>query len=241
LEPLNMARMRFVRHGDHLIQLIRSRLSNAYVVREPDGITVIDTSLPGSEDPIRWAADALGLPIRRILLSHAHLDHYGSLDALHAAVPDAEVLVSARDAKLLRGDLSREPGEPEGFLFPGFFKPAAETRPTRTIAEGERIGSLEVIAAPGHTPGQLAFLDHRDATLVCGDAYLALGGLFVTTQPVLRFPFPALLGTWHKPTAYATAVKLRELSPRRLATGHGRVLTDPVPEMERAIREAPQS
>lgn len=235
-----MTRMRFERHGEHLIQLTRSRFSNAYLVREADGLTVIDTSLPGSGEPIRWAADALGQPIRRIVLTHAHVDHYGSLDALHAAVPDAEVMVSARDAKLLRGDLTREPDEPEGRLFPGFFKPGAQTLPTRTVAEGDRIGSLEVVAAPGHTPGQIALLDHRDRSLISGDAYLALGGLFVTTQPVLRFPFPALLGTWHKPTAHATAVKLRELDPSRLATGHGPVLSDPGPEMDRAIREAPQ-
>jgi len=231
--------MRFRRHGDRLIQLTRLRLVNAYLVREPDGVTVVDTSIAGSANAIRWAADALGLPIRRIVLSHAHTDHFGSLDALHAAVPNAEVLISERDAKLLAGDLSRQPGEPAGRLFPGVFRPSAETRPTRTVAEGDRIGSLEVIAAPGHTPGQLAFLDHRDRTLIAGDAYVAVGGLFVTTQPVLRFPFPALVGTWHKPTAHATALKLRRLSPHRLAVGHGPVLDDPVPAMDRAIQNAP--
>ncbi len=234
-----MARMRFNRHGEHLIQLTRMRVSNAYLVSEPDGITVVDTSLSGSAPSIRWAAAALGQPIRRIVITHAHVDHYGSLDALHDAVPEAEVMISARDARLLRGDRTRDPGEPEGRLFPPFF-PSAATRPTQTIEEGDRIGSLEAIAAPGHTPGQLAFLDHRDRTLICGDAYLALGGLYVTTQPVKRFPFPALVGTWHKPTAYATAVKLRELEPSRLATGHGPVLDDPLAEMDRALREAPR-
>ena len=227
-------------HGEHLVQLANLKISNVYLVREDDGLTVIDTSLMGSAKRIVAAVKELGQPIRRIALTHAHSDHYGSLDALHKAVPDAEVLVSARDAKLLGGDRSPEPGEPSGRLFPGFFLPPAKTKPTRTIAEGERVGSLEVVAAPGHTPGQLAFLDTRDRSLICGDAYLALGGLFVTTQPVLRFPVPALLGTWHKPTAYATAVKLRALDPARLATGHGPVLSSPAAEMDRAIAAAPQ-
>ncbi len=208
-------------------------------MREDDGLTLIDTSLPGSAGAILSAAQELGAPIRRIVLTHAHSDHYGSLDALHQAVPDAEVLVSARDARLLRGDLGHEPGEPSGRLFRGFFWPPAKTAPTRTIAEGDRVGSLEVIAAPGHTPGQVAFLDSRDRSLVCGDAYLALGGLFVTTQPVLRFPLPALLGTWNRARANETARKLRELDPARLATGHGPVLERPAAEMDRAIREAP--
>jgi len=232
--------MQATHHGDHLVQLSKLKVSNVYLVREEDGLTVIDTSLMGSAGAIQSAAADLGQPIRRIVLTHAHSDHYGSLDALHGAVPDAEVLVSARDARLLRGDRSPEPGEPRGRLFPGFFFPPAKTRPTRTIDEGERVGSLEVIAAPGHTPGQLAFLDSRSRSLICGDAYLALGGLFVTTQPVLRFPLPALLGTWHKPTAYETARKLRALDPERLATGHGPVLLRPAAEMDRAIAAAPQ-
>jgi len=227
------------RHGDHLFQLTRLRVSNVYLVEEDDGLTVVDTSVLGSAGAIRSAADEIGKPIRRIAITHAHSDHYGSLDALHKAVPDAEVLVSARDAKLLNGDRSKQPGEPDGLLFPGVFLPPARTKPTRTIAEGDRVGSLEVVAAPGHTPGQLAFLDTRDRSLICGDAYLALGGLFVTTQPVLRFPFAALVGTWNKEVANATAHKLRALEPTKLATGHGPVLYNPGAEMDRAIREAP--
>ncbi len=233
--------MSLSRHGEHLAQLTRMKISNAYLVREDDGLTVIDTSLQGSAGAIQAAAQELGAPIRRIALTHAHNDHYGSLDALHKAVPDAEVLVSARDARLLRGDRTPEPGEPPGRLFPGVFWPPAKTTPTRTIAAGDRVGSLEVIAAPGHTPGQMAFLDTRDRTLICGDAYLALGGLFVTTQPVLRFPVPALLGTWNKGVANDTARRLRELEPSRLATGHGPVLERPAAEMDRALREAPSA
>ena len=231
--------MHATHHGDHLVALTRLKLSNVYLVREDDGLTLIDTSIAGSARGILAAAKELGQPIRRIAITHAHGDHFGSLDALHKSLPDAEVLASARDARLLRNDRGSEPGEPEGRLFPPLFLPPAKTRPTRTIAEGDRVGSLEVVSAPGHTPGQLAFLDTRDRTLICGDAYLALGGLFVTTQPVKRFPVPALLGTWHHPTANATAHKLRALDPSRLATGHGPVVENPGAEMDRAIREAP--
>ena len=73
--------------------------------------------------------------------------------------------------------------------------PGAETAPTRTVVAGERIGSLQVIAAPGHTPGHIALLDTRDRTLLCGDAFTTFGGVLETTARVHpRFPL-ATLGT----------------------------------------------
>ena len=70
--------------------------------------------------------------------------------------------------------------------------PGAKTRPTRTLQAGDRVGSLEVHAAPGHTPGQIALLDTRDRTLYCADAYSTLGGVATTAKVNARFPLPAM-------------------------------------------------
>jgi glyoxylase-like metal-dependent hydrolase (beta-lactamase superfamily II) len=213
-------------------RISRFGVVNAYLVEEADGLTLIDTALPRSEKAILAAAERLGRPIVRIVLTHAHQDHIGSLDALHAALPDAEVLISARDARLLAKDMTLDPGEEQGKLR-GSYSGAA-TRPTRTIAPGEHVGSLEVIAAPGHTPGQLAFLDTRDRTLYCADAFATLGGVATTAKRSWRFPLPAS-ATWHHPTALATAAALRELGPARLAPGHGKVVEAPGAAMLKAI------
>jgi glyoxylase-like metal-dependent hydrolase (beta-lactamase superfamily II) len=212
-------------------QVSRFGLVNAYLVREEDGLTLIDTTLPRSADAILAAAYRLNAPIRRIVLTHAHGDHIGSLDDLVAELPEVEVLISARDARLLAKDTTLDPGEREGKLRGSY--PGARTRPTRTIAPGERIGSLEVVAAPGHTPGQVALLDHRDRTLYAGDAYSTLGGVATTARINPRFPLPAL-ATWHRPTALESARALRALEPARLAPGHGRVVEDPGPAMDQA-------
>ncbi|HSD81263.1 MAG TPA: MBL fold metallo-hydrolase, partial [Solirubrobacteraceae bacterium] len=94
-------------------QIRRMGSVNAYLVREDDGLTLVDTTLPRGAKAILAAAERLGAPIVRIALTHAHGDHIGSLDALAAALPRAEVLISARDARLLRKDKEPDPGEPD--------------------------------------------------------------------------------------------------------------------------------
>jgi glyoxylase-like metal-dependent hydrolase (beta-lactamase superfamily II) len=223
------------RHTDRLIRLTRLGAVNAFLVVEDDGLTLVDTMLPRSQDGILAAARELGRPIVRIVLTHAHGDHVGSLDALAAALPEAEVSISARDARFLGGDRTLDPGEPQSKLRGGY--PTTSTRPGRELSPGDRVGSLEVVAAPGHTPGHVALLDTRDRTLIAGDAYSTLGGVATTAKTNPRFPLPAM-ATWDRPTALRSARELRALDPARLAVGHGTVVDAPAAAMDAAIAKA---
>jgi glyoxylase-like metal-dependent hydrolase (beta-lactamase superfamily II) len=205
---------------------------NCYLVREDDGLTLVDTMIGGSAKKILAAADALDAPIVRIVLTHAHGDHIGSLDRLHEALPDAEVLISSRDARLLRKDTSLDPGEPQTKVRGGV--PGAKTAPTRTIADGDMVGSLRVIATPGHTPGHVALLDTRDQTVLCGDVFASLGGVATSAKGNWRFPLPAT-ATWDKATELESARKLLALTPARLAPGHGKIIDAPHNAMAAAI------
>ena len=224
--------MRSTTHGDHLVRVCRFGLVNAYLVREDDGLTLVDTMIAGSAKGLIAAAEELGAPIRRIVITHAHTDHTGSLDALADALGGVEVSISARDARFLDGDKSIDPDEPGDKAAGGFKK--TKTRPGRLLEAGEVIGSLEVHAAPGHTPGQVALLDTRDRSLICGDAYSTLGGVATSAKINPRFPLPAF-ATWHKPTALESARTLRALDPARLAPGHGGVVEAPAAAMDAAI------
>jgi glyoxylase-like metal-dependent hydrolase (beta-lactamase superfamily II) len=233
--------MRITTHGEYLAQLTRfPRIFpvNCYLVREEDGLTLIDTGMPGSAAAILDAAHELDLPIQRIVLTHAHGDHIGSLDVLHQLLPDAEVLISARDARFLAGDMGLDADEPQAKLR-GDYR-TTKTRPTRLLADGERVGSLEVVSSPGHTPGHIALLDRRDGALIAGDAFQTRAGVAVAGTVQWLFPFPAL-ATWHRPTSLASARRLRMLEPARLAVGHGEVLEDPLEAVERAIEKAQQA
>ena len=96
------------------------------------------------------------------------------------------------------------------------------------------MGSLQVIATPGHTPGHVSFLDPRSNTLICGDAFATLGGVATSAKGNWRFPLPAM-ATWHKPTELESARKLLALNPGHLAPGHGRIVDSPTAAMRAAI------
>jgi glyoxylase-like metal-dependent hydrolase (beta-lactamase superfamily II) len=217
----------------NLFQLTHLVAFNCYLVREDDGFTLIDTNMGGQAEAIMKEAGKLGLPIVRILLTHAHVDHVGSLDALHGALPNVQVAISERDSRFLTGDKSLDPSEPQVRLRGGY--PVCNTKPSLLLHEGDRIGSLEVIATPGHTPGHIAFLDTRDHAIIAGDAFQTQGGVAVAGTVEWLFPLPAL-ATWHKGLALESARQLLALQPSLLAVGHGRVLSNPTPAMERAIQ-----
>jgi glyoxylase-like metal-dependent hydrolase (beta-lactamase superfamily II) len=209
----------------------RLGIMNFYLVEEDDGLTVIDTAMSSSKQ-IVGAAALMSQPLKRVILTHAHDDHVGSLDALVATVPDIEVIMSPRDARLMAGDLSLDEDEPQDKIR-GSLK-GQKTVPTRDLVDGENIGSLRAIFTPGHTPGHFSLLDERDGTLFTGDVYSTLGGL--ATSAVTNPLFPLVKhGTWHPHTVLESATALWELKPERLAPGHGRVFENPNADMMKVL------
>lgn len=227
--------MKVTQHSNYLWKLTRLFAFNSFLVREDEGLTALDTGMAGSASGILRAAGDIGLPITRVVLTHAHVDHAGSLDELCEQLPGVEVAFSGRTAEFLQGKLALRPDEPQAELRGGFVE--RSTRPTRLLADGDTVGSLRVVAAPGHAPDQIAFFDERDGTLIAGDAFQTQGGIAVAGVRRWLFPFTAL-ATWHLPTALESAIHLRRLNPTRLAVGHGRVLENPLAQMDKAIVEA---
>jgi glyoxylase-like metal-dependent hydrolase (beta-lactamase superfamily II) len=227
--------MKLSQHGQNLWQVTRLTAFNSFLVREDDGLTVVDTNLSGTGKDILKAADSIGLPITRITLTHAHADHAGSLDELAAHLPEAEVAITGRTADFLRGNVTLLPDEPQIKISGSFV--TRTTQATRLISLDDYVGSLRVIAAPGHSPDQIAFYDERDGTLIAGDAFQTKGGIAVAGIIRWLFPFPGL-ASWHLPMGLQSAITLRALDPARMAVGHGSVVERPADQMDKAIREA---
>jgi len=226
--------MRIVQETANLFRLTRFGMINCFLVREADGFTLVDTGLRGSAGAILDAATQLGASIRRIVLTHAHIDHVGSLDRLMAALPSSELAIGKREARLLAKDLSLDAGEKGKTLY-GFT--GAKSRPGTLLVEGERVGSLQAVASPGHTPGHMAYLDVRSNALIAGDAFTTQTGVVVAGVFKPFFPFPALF-SWNGVLSAKSATKLRGLNPSILAVGHGPTIVSPAREMDLAIEEA---
>ena len=226
--------MKLIREMPDLFRLVGRAPINSYLVREDDGLTLVDTNLPGHATRIVEIALRLELPIRRIVLTHAHMDHTGSLDAICELLPGAEVFIGARESRLLEGNFSLDRTEPQKKIR-GRFAPVKTT--PGVLDPGDHLGSLRALATPGHTPGHFSFFDERNGALLAGDAFQTAGGVAVAGDLRLLFPFPAIF-TWDKKLAFESACVLRDLNPTCLAPGHGKVVQLPRAKMDRAIRRA---
>ncbi|WP_088071652.1 MBL fold metallo-hydrolase [Gottfriedia luciferensis] len=208
---------------------------NCFLVEEENELTLIDTALSFSAPKIIEAANRIGKKITNIVLTHAHGDHVGSLDQLKAMLPDAIVSISRRDSKILKGDTSLEANEPNTPIRGGIPK-NIQTSPDRLLQEGDTIGSLVAVEAPGHTPGSMAFLDQRTNAIIAGDAFSLRGGFAISGQLRILFPFPSM-ATWNKEVAINSAKKISHLKPTLLAVGHGTMLPNPQEAIELAIKK----
>jgi glyoxylase-like metal-dependent hydrolase (beta-lactamase superfamily II) len=223
--------MRATTVTEDITQLTRLRFVNAYLVREDDGFTLVDTTTGGAAKSLIAAARTAGGDIRRIALTHGHGDHVGSLDALKDALGETlEVLMPELDARIHAGE-SVTDQKPSGSW------PKLATTPDVRLKAGDRVASLEVLASPGHSPGHVSFLDTRDGTLIAGDAFTSYGKVAIPVFYYPRFPFAAM-ATWDKDQTLDSARTLRRLDPSTLLVGHGPPVRAPGPAIDAALARA---
>ena len=187
---------------------------NAYLV----GDILIDG---GTKLDVRRFLKALkGIDLKLVALTHCHPDHQGAVKAVceKFSVPLA---CHELDRAAMEG---RAPMVPEGRMIriSGRLLSGPPHNVDRVLTDGEMIGPLRVIHAPGHTPGHCMFFREEDQLLIAGDT--ALNMSLLTLRPGLHTP-PDFFCV--DPAQNRRSIRrIAELNPRTILFGHGPPLTD---------------
>jgi cyclase len=147
-----------------------SGVANAGVIADDDGLTVVDALMVRTQwEPFAHAVAQLGAPVRRLLLTHAHVDHVGGTKAF----PNAMVLGSPQTSELLDGQMPLAAYKAFMPAFGDEFDELAElgTRPvTHLVTDAAQLTPrVEVLPATGHTEGDLMALVADADVLFAGD------------------------------------------------------------------------
>jgi glyoxylase-like metal-dependent hydrolase (beta-lactamase superfamily II) len=178
-------------------------LVNWTLVTDGDGVLLIDAGFPGNRDDVVESLRQLGFGVddlRAILLTHAHIDHFGSA-IWFAKTHGTPVYCHAAEVGHSKREYLQQAGAAD--ILPHIWQPrflkwtVAITRKGGMVRDGipttqaltEDVaaglpGAPMAIPTPGHTGGHCSFV--VDGVLVSGDA-------LVTGHPLLANDGPQLL------------------------------------------------
>jgi glyoxylase-like metal-dependent hydrolase (beta-lactamase superfamily II) len=153
------------------------RGAHVYLLASGEGLTLIDSGTPGEFAQIarqlQEGGYALG-DVKTIVLTHCHSDHAGNVAEL-ARQSGAQVLAHEDEAPYVEKTASLPAGSFLRRVLVWLMERVFTSPPCtvdRALQDGEKIealGGLEVIHAPGHTPGNIALYQPERQILFCGD------------------------------------------------------------------------
>ncbi|QBD81770.1 MBL fold metallo-hydrolase [Ktedonosporobacter rubrisoli] len=148
------------------------RMGRVYVIEAADGLTLVDTSVSGSLSQIEKDLRSIGhqlSDIKRILITHAHSDHTGSLAALKEVTGACVYAHHRYESAVIRGEKKAilpprsQLNLTNRLLATMFVSPdlSPAVQVDYELQEGDRLDEvlpgLEVVDEPGHSLGQCGF------------------------------------------------------------------------------------
>ena len=198
--------------------------SNVYLL-VGDGLTLVDTGLRGRAGRVLGEIRRLGYSpsdIERIIVTHHHADHAGSLAALKAAT-GASVVAHPADAPFIDGNRP-QPGPSRPRWLGRVVAPlhrlwsTAPAAVDTLVEEGDDLtdaGGATVFHMPGHTPGSICLLLSQEGVVIVGDVLVHRSGLKLPTR----------FFTVDIPREIESVRRLAGLDFDVICFGHGRPIT----------------
>lgn len=216
------------------IHWLKAGYANVFLCVEPEGLTLVDSGTPWQAKKILNYMGRIGEPpdrLKRILITHADLDHAGSAAALHR-MTGATVIGGAQTVALMRrGRSSPHIQKPMGTLGNFFNRYAAVKDDAMQVAAVDQmlpmLGGLRLMTTPGHTPDHCAFYSAERGVVFTGDALGISDGTLALPPPIITDDVAA---------ARESARQLLTLEAGAYLCGHGDPLIAPGREtLDRAL------
>lgn len=203
--------------------------SHVYVIGLPSSgdLTLVDAGLMGKGGYKIRALGSLGIApqdIKRVIMTHTHLDHIGCLSEIRKHMDWLELWVHEKEADPLEQGDERAVYGMEMFksmcqMQYGLKSGAFKFRVDRKLKDGEtlEIGGMtwEVLSIPGHSAGSIALYNRPGKILIPGDTVYS-------DKAIGRFDLHAASAGELK----SSLTRLAELDVQILLPGHNRILQD---------------
>jgi glyoxylase-like metal-dependent hydrolase (beta-lactamase superfamily II) len=232
---------------------------NAYLLTNGNEAALIDTGLKKDRPALLAALQEVGIAepqVKSIFLTHAHTDHAGNA-AYFAGRSPCDKAGTERNAKIyLHRDEARYLAPPRYGYTPrgsGVFKrplsalmltcgeflyPVERCTPDVLLEDGNTVespvGTLRVVACPGHTPGHIAYFRESDGLLFSGDA--AINIIPIWLKIALSLPMRVFSSDWEQ--TKQSAKQLATLKPSLFLAGHGPPITKDTAERLRVFADS---
>ena len=203
----------------------RNFISNAGFVVTGDGVVVVDAlgSPTLAEEMIAEIRRVTSQPIRHVIVTHYHADHFYGLQAFKAI--GASVVAHRAAGEYLNSDTAqRRLAASREELFPWIDERTRLVAPDRWLDQQDtvlRVGTHEFQirhVGPAHTPEDLV-------------VYLPSRGVLFAGDMVFRGRIP-FVGQSDSRQWIESLSRLIEFKPKIVVPGHGAVSTDPATDME---------